>query len=149
MKPRRRMRRFRTPVRPFPEGIMTGRLILIASLAGALAAPVAAQQPEQRADRVGYIVAIVGDSAILNFDLQEGIIGRAAAARQQPPEPGSPEYAQLEAIVLEDLVAEILVLQDALRDTTITVPDDQIARAVQRQIEHDHQQLGRAVALEQ
>jgi hypothetical protein len=50
--------------------------------------------------------------------------------------------------VLDDLIAELLVLQDALRDTTIVVPDDQIARAVQRQIDQDQQQLGGAVQLE-
>ncbi|MGH7447565.1 MAG: peptidylprolyl isomerase [Longimicrobiales bacterium] len=120
-------------------------------LAGAFlcaAAPLAAQEPEQRTDRVGHVVAIVGDSAILNFDIQEGIIARAAAARQDPPDPGTPEYTQLEKIVLDDLIAELLVLQEALRDTTIVIPDDQIARAVQRQIEQDQQQLGGPVGLE-
>ncbi|HSJ31969.1 MAG TPA: peptidylprolyl isomerase [Longimicrobiales bacterium] len=120
-------------------------------LAGALlcaAVPLAAQEPEQRIDRVGHIVAMVGDSAILNFDIQEAILARAAQVRQQPPDPGTPEYAQLEKIVLDDLIAELLVLQDALRDTTIVVPEDQIARAVQRQIDQDQQQLGGAVQLE-
>ncbi|HEX2167265.1 MAG TPA: SurA N-terminal domain-containing protein, partial [Longimicrobiales bacterium] len=120
-------------------------------LAGALfiaAAPLTAQQPEQRVDRVGHVVAVVGDSAILNFDIQEAIIARAAQARQQPPAAGTPEYEQLEDIVREDLIAEMLVLQEALRDTTLIVPEDQIARAVQAQIDQDQQQLGGAVALE-
>ena len=127
---------------------MTRKLILAGALLSA-AAPLAGQQPEQRIDRVGHIVAMVGDSAILNFDIQEGIIARAARARQQPPEPGTPDYEQLTGVVLEDLIAEMLVLQEALRDTTIAVPDDQIAQAVQRQIEQDQQQVGGAVALEQ
>lgn len=112
------------------------------------AVPLAAQQPEQRVDRVGHIVAMVGDSAILNFDIQEAIIARAAQARQQPPPPNTPEYERLEQIVLDDLIAEMLVLQEALRDTTISVPEDQIAQAVQRQIEQDQQQLGGPAALE-
>jgi peptidyl-prolyl cis-trans isomerase SurA len=126
---------------------MTRKLFLAGALLSA-AVPLAAQQPEQRIDRVGHIVAMVGDSAILNFDIQEGIIARAAQVRQQPPAAGTPEYEQLEQIVLDDLIAESLVLQEALRDTTLIVPDDQIARAVQRQIEADQTQLGGAVALE-
>ncbi|MBR9990309.1 MAG: peptidylprolyl isomerase [Gemmatimonadetes bacterium] len=124
------------------------RTLFLASVLASVAVPLAAQQPEQRIDRVGHIVAMVGDSAILNFDIQEGIIARAAMVRQQPPAPGTPEYAQVEEIVMNDLIAEMLVLQDALRDTTIVVPDDQIVRAVQRQIEQDQEQLGGAVALE-
>lgn len=125
------------------------RILVVAGALFGVAAPLAAQQPEQRVDRVGHIVAIVGDSAILNFNLQEGIIARAAAARQQPPEPGTAEYTQLEAMVLDDLIAEMLVVQAALRDTMIVVPDDQIARAVQSQVDEDQRQLGGAVALEQ
>src|SRR5690606_41592080 len=65
------------PARLIPEGIMTRKLFLAGALLSA-AAPLAAQQPEQRIDRVGHIVAVVGDSAILNFDIQESIIARAA-----------------------------------------------------------------------
>ena len=126
---------------------MTRKLFLAGAMLSA-AVPLAAQQPEQRVDRVGHIVAMVGDSAILNFDIQEAIIARAAQVRQQPPAPNTPEYEQLEEIVLQDLIAEMLVLQEALRDTTLVIPEDQIARAVQRQIEQDQQQLGGAVALE-
>jgi peptidyl-prolyl cis-trans isomerase SurA len=125
------------------------RILVTAAAVFGVAAPLDAQQPEQRVDRVGHVVAIVGDSAILNFNIQEGIIARAAAARQQPPAPGTAEYAQLEALVLDDLIAEMLVVQEAARDTTIVIPDDQIARVVQSQIEQDQQQLGGAVALEQ
>ncbi|HEX6134980.1 MAG TPA: peptidylprolyl isomerase [Longimicrobiales bacterium] len=126
---------------------MTRTLFLTGALLCA-AAPLAAQEPEQRVDRVGHIVAIVGDSAILNFDLQEAIIARAAASRQQPPEPGSEAWNQLSALVLENLIAELLVVQAAARDTTLAIPDDQIASAVQRQIEQDQQALGGPVALE-
>ena len=126
---------------------MKRTFLLVFALLGA-AAPLAAQDSAPRIDRVGHIVAMVGDSAILNFNIQEAIITRAAQVRQEPPEPGTPEYAQLEQIVLDDLIAEMLVLQAALRDTMLAVPDEQISRAVQRQIDQDQQQLGGAVALE-
>jgi hypothetical protein len=68
---------------------MTRTLFLAGALLGA-AVPLAAQQPEQRIDRVGHIVAMVGDSAILNFDIQEahprarrpGAAGAAAPERR-------------------------------------------------------------------
>lgn len=126
---------------------MTRTLFLTAAILSATG-PLAAQEPGTRTDRVGHIVAVVGDSVILNFDIQEGIIARAAAAQREPPAPGSPEHEQLVDLVLEDLIAEMLVLQAAARDTTIIVPDEDISRAVQRQIEQDQQALGGIVALE-
>jgi peptidyl-prolyl cis-trans isomerase SurA len=125
---------------------MTRRIIL-ATVALAAAAPVAAQETGPRTDRIGHVVAIVGDSAILNFDVQEAVIARAVAARQQPPEPG-PEYDRIARQVLDDLINEMLVVQEAIRDTMLVVQEDQINRAVERQIEQDQQTLGGAAALE-
>src|SRR5690606_8785829 len=130
------------------EGTMT-RTLFPAVLLLLAAAPLAAQEPEPRVDRIGHVVAIVGDSVILNFDLQQAIIARAAAMRIQPPEPGTEEWEAASEVVLEDLIAELLVVQAALRDTTLNVPEDQVAEAVQRQIDQSQQQLGGAVALEQ
>jgi peptidyl-prolyl cis-trans isomerase SurA len=124
---------------------MTRTFFLAAALLAA-AAPLAAQG-SPRTDTIGRIVAIVGDSAILNFDVQEAVIARAVAARQQPPEPG-PDFDRASALVLTDLIDEMLVVQAALQDTTLVVQEDQISRAVQRQIEQDQQTLGGAVALE-
>ena len=45
----------------------------------AAAAPALAQEP--RAERIGRIVAIVGDSVILNFDIQSGILAFEAQTR--------------------------------------------------------------------
>lgn len=125
---------------------MTRRIILATVALGA-AAPVAAQETGPRTDRIGHVVAIVGDSAILNFDVQEAVMARAVAARQQPPEPG-PEYDRIAQQVLDDLINEMLVVQEAIRDTMLVVQEDQINRAVERQIEQDQQTLGGAAALE-
>jgi peptidyl-prolyl cis-trans isomerase SurA len=124
------------------------RTILCAAGLLACAAPLVAQQPAPPAERVGYIVAVVGDSAILNFDLDQGLLARQAQLRQPVPEPG-PLREQLMQEVLQERISELLLLQAALRDTTIRTPDDQIARAVQQEIETRQRELGGPAQFEQ
>lgn len=123
------------------------RTILTAIIAAFVAAPASAQQPAPRVDRIGHIVAVVGDSAILNFDIQDGVLAMAAQSGQTV-EPGSPTYQQLAEQVLEMRITELLMLQAAARDTTIRVPDDQINRMVEEKIEEDTRQVGGLPALE-
>lgn len=128
------------------------RIRTILGVAGmaAVAAPLVAQQPAPRngTERVGYIVAVVGDSAVLNFDLDQGLLARQAQLRQPVPEPGPARDALLRD-VLDDRITELLLLQAALRDTTIRVQDDQITRAVQAEIEARQREVGGAVQFEQ
>lgn len=124
------------------------RSILTAIIAVAAAAPAPAQQPAPRVDRIGHIVAIVGDSAILNFDIQDGVLAMAAQAGQTV-EPGSPTYLQMAEQVLEMRINELLMLQAAARDTTIRVLDDQVNRLVEEKVNADAGQLGGMPALEQ
>jgi peptidyl-prolyl cis-trans isomerase SurA len=124
----------------------TGTLLCTAALA-VLAVPVAAQQPAPQVERVGHIVAVVGDSAVLNFDLQNALLAREAQG-QPLPESG-PARERLMQELLEERVNELVLLQAALRDTSIVVPDEQINRAVQAEIDERQTALGGPVALEQ
>jgi peptidyl-prolyl cis-trans isomerase SurA len=113
------------------------------------AATAAAQQPAaQQPDRIGHIVAFVGDSAILNFDVQNAILAREAVLGRRLPESG-PERERAVQEVLEERINELLLVQAAARDTTIVVADDQIARAVQAEIDERQRALGGAAELEQ
>ncbi|CAN5749671.1 hypothetical protein BH23GEM9_BH23GEM9_11660 [soil metagenome] len=123
------------------------RTILFAAGLMALAAPLIAQ-PAPRTERVGHIVAIVGDSAILNFDLDGGLLARQAQMNQPVPEPG-PLRDELLREVMEERVSELLLVQAALRDTTLRVPDDQINRAVQAEIDERQRASGGPVAFDQ
>lgn len=124
------------------------RTILTAIIAAIAAAPASAQQAAPRVDRIGHIVAVVGDSAILNFDIQDGVLAMAAQSGQTV-EPGSPTYQQLAEQVLEMRINELLMLQAAARDTTIRVPDDRINQMVEEKIAEDTRQVGGLPALEQ
>jgi peptidyl-prolyl cis-trans isomerase SurA len=126
------------------------RTLACAAAVALLAAPVAAQQPAQQpapqGERIGHIVAVVGDSAILNFDLQNAVLARQAAG-QRIPESG-PERDALLRQLLEERINELVLLQAALRDTTIVVADDAINRAVQEEIDQRQTALGGPGAFE-
>jgi peptidyl-prolyl cis-trans isomerase SurA len=112
-------------------------------------ATAAAQQPSaQQPDRIGHIVAFVGDSAILNFDVQNAILAREAVLGRRLPESG-PERERAVQEVLEERINELLLVQAAARDTTIVVAEDQIARVVQAEIDERQRALGGAAELEQ
>jgi peptidyl-prolyl cis-trans isomerase SurA len=97
---------------------------------------------------IGHVVAVVGDSAIFSFTIEEGVNARAAQRRLQAPPPPGPELEQWKREVLEERINELLILQAALRDTTIRVTDDQLTRSVQQDIEQRQQQMGGAAAFE-
>jgi peptidyl-prolyl cis-trans isomerase SurA len=125
------------------------RTILCAVGLVVLAAPLMAQQPAPpRTERVGYIVAVVGDSAIFNFDLDQGLLARQAQMEQPMPEPG-PLRDELLREVLEERISELLLVQAALRDTTIRAPEEQLTRAVQAEIEQRQRASGGVVAFDQ
>jgi peptidyl-prolyl cis-trans isomerase SurA len=109
-----------------------------------------AQQPAPGAERtVGTVVAVVGDSAIFNFTIDEAIHARVTERRLQAPPPPGPELEQWKREVLEERINELLILQAALRDTTIRVADDPLTRSVQQDIEQRQQQAGGAAQFEQ
>ncbi|HSJ05092.1 MAG TPA: peptidylprolyl isomerase [Longimicrobiales bacterium] len=126
------------------------RTLAYAIIAVAVApASAAAQQPAaQQPDRIGHIVAFVGDSAILNFDVQNAILAREATLGRRLPESG-PERERVVEEVLEERINELLLVQAAARDTTIVVAEDQIARVVQAEIDERQRALGGAAELEQ
>jgi peptidyl-prolyl cis-trans isomerase SurA len=117
-----------------------------AALLAAVALPAAAQQPAPAGERIGRIVAVVGDSAVLNFDLQNAVLARQAQG-QPMPESG-PERDQVMQQLLEERINELVLLQAAVRDTSIVVSDDQINRAVQAEIDERQRALGGPAAFD-
>jgi len=98
----------------------------LAILLAAGTVPAAGQGQSESIDRV---IAVVGNAAILESQVQEEMFGRQQGGMQLPTDP-----AQLEALrtlVLNDLIDQELVVQIAQRDTSIVVTDQDVADAVE------------------
>lgn len=99
-------------------------------------------------ERVAYIVAVVGDSAITNVALYDALVQRFAMERRQPVFEG-PEADQLRREVLDDEITELILLQAAEKDTTIRVEDERIRRGVDQEITRRQREVGGPAQFEQ
>jgi peptidyl-prolyl cis-trans isomerase SurA len=98
------------------------------------------------ADLVDRVVAVVGDSVILESDVQEQIERRRAFGESIPT-----DQAALTAIKREELdglVNEMLVLQAAKRDSIIIAPED-VQAQVNAAIAEQERRFGSRAAFEQ
>jgi peptidyl-prolyl cis-trans isomerase SurA len=116
-------------------------IIAVSTGIAAAVTPLSAQQPAPRVDRVGHVVAIVGDSAILNFDVQQAVNAWEAQRGETLP-PSGPLRDQVVAQILEERISELLIVQAALRDTLIRVSDEQINQRVQQEIDQRQRAVG-------
>lgn len=114
------------------------RTSLLAIPALLLALPLAAAG--QQTERVGYVVAVVGDSVVLNYDIDEDVF-RLAAQGQQVPEQGEARR-QLEAELLQARIDQLVLLQAAQRDTAIKLDPEAINAAVQQEVVRRQRALG-------
>ena len=107
-----------------------------AALACAAPAALAAQNPAPApsSEAVDRIIAVVGDSIVTDMDLQEDLV----RLREQGQLPKDPTREQLEAIrrqLLEGRVNDLILVQAALRDTTLKVSQDQVTAKAQQQLD--------------
>lgn len=107
-----------------------------------------AQEPNTDRQIIDRVVAVVGDSAILQTDLDEEVFRILASTgqRQMPEDPETRE--QLYRSALEARVNELLMLIAATRDS-ITVGDTEVQRQVDQQISQQTRAFGGEIAFEQ
>ena len=115
-----------------------GLLLLPASAAG--------QAPDD--DIVDRLVAIVGDSTVLQTQIEEEI-QRMALNGTSVPAPTDPEYEELFRSVLDEFVNGLLVIQAAAKDSLIQVDEVTIDERVAEQIDQLALQFGGQPALQQ
>jgi peptidyl-prolyl cis-trans isomerase SurA len=115
--------------------------ILVASLAAMAAAPVsgglAAQQaggtrPADTTIVVDKVLAVVGNRPVLASQVDEEIFSRQSQGQQLPTEPEA--VAVLRKQVVQSIVDEELLVQQAQRDTSIQVTDQEVADGVEQQV---------------
>ena len=122
------------------------RSILISSLF--LIAPGVAHAQLEDLDVVDRLVAVVGDSAIVQTQVQEEI-QRMQLGGAPVPVPGSSEYDALFDQILNRFVDRLLVLQAAARDSLLQVNDEQISQSVNEQITQLASQFGGQAQLQE
>ena len=100
------------------------------------------------AERVAYIVAVVGDSALTNVALYDAIVQRFAMERRQPVFEG-PEADRIRREVLDDEITELILLQAAEKDTTIRIDDERLRRGVDQEVARRQREVGGPAQFEQ
>jgi len=108
----------------------------------------AAGQVSGGADVVDRVVAIVGDSAILQTQVEEEI-QRMRLQGAAVPERGVPAYQDFFRNVLDTWINRVLVLQAAANDTLISVDDADVDALVTDRIEQLAEQFNGQPALQQ
>ena len=103
---------------------------LLAGLTLLAAAPAAAQGQSVVVDRV---VAVVGNKPLLASQVDEDLFARQAQGVKLPEGDSAAMHA-LRMEVLNDLIDQELLVQEALRDTAIKVTDQEVAARVEQQV---------------
>jgi len=125
---------------------MIKRSILLASALAATPAAGVAQLTDS--DVVDRLVAVVGDSVVVQTQVYEEI-QRMALGGAAVPNPGEPGYDRLFRSILDQYVDQLLVLQAAAKDSLIEPDEPQIAAQVDERIAQLSQQFGGQAQLQQ
>jgi peptidyl-prolyl cis-trans isomerase SurA len=81
---------------------------------------------------IDKVVAVVGNRPVLESQVDEEIFSRQSQGVQLPTDPKG--LAQVRHQVVSSIIDEELLVQQALRDTAITVTDQEIADGVEQQV---------------
>ncbi len=105
------------------------RLALALAALAAAGAPAVAAQESQVVDRV---VAVIGNHPILESEVQEELFARQAQGLRIPATGDS--LARVRRAVIDELIDNELLVQQASADTSIKVTDQEVAAAVEQTI---------------
>ncbi len=105
---------------------------VIALLLPALLGPAAGSLAAQDSTVVDRVVAVVGNRPVLASQVDEEVFARQSQGEKLPQSPDS--LASIRKQVVTSIVDEELLVQQAQRDTSIHVTDQEIADGVEQQI---------------
>jgi peptidyl-prolyl cis-trans isomerase SurA len=113
---------------------MRGPLFLLAFTLGAAASASAQAEPIV----VDRVIAVVGNRPILASQVDEEVFTRQAQGIKLPESDSAGMHA-LRTQILNDLIDQELLVQEALRDTTVKVTDQDVAGRVEQQVKRVRQ----------
>ncbi|MBI4409153.1 MAG: peptidylprolyl isomerase [Gemmatimonadetes bacterium] len=120
-------------------------LLWLAALA-AFPAAGAAQEPAPPGDVVDRVLAVVGDSIVLQSEVDEELVRIAASGRPLPEDPRALD--RLRRQILQSYIDELILAQAAVRDS-VEIPAEQVNTMVDRDIAGRVRSFGSQVAMEQ
>jgi peptidyl-prolyl cis-trans isomerase SurA len=106
-----------------------------------------AQGASQGINVVERVVAVVGDSVVLMTEIDEFLLSMEARGWTRPSDPTGLLEARLE--VLDQLINQQVILQEAAKDTTLAVTEEELEERVQQEIDGQVRQFGTLNRLQQ
>ena len=98
------------------------------------------QGTPQGTNVVERVVAVVGDSVVLLTEVEEFLLSMEARGWSRPTGPAELLDAQLE--VLDQLINQQVILQEAAKDTLLEVTEEELEDRVQQEIDGQVRQFG-------
>jgi len=120
-----------------------GRLLAVSALLAAWAWGLTATAAGQAPHPIDRIVAVVGTRSILNSQIDEEIVRFQAQGGQVPPD--SAGRAKMRRELLDKMVEEELIVQQAQRDTNVKVTDQEVLDAVEQTYQNARKQFSSEV----
>ena len=111
----------------------SGSLTLLAAVLFLSPSPVEGQLVPQGIDMVERVVAVVNDSMISQTQLDESLL--AMEARGWAPPTGAAELLEARLEILEQLINQQLIIQEAAKDSLLEISDEELDDRVQQEID--------------
>lgn len=125
----------------------SGMFSLLAGILFVIPPPVEGQQPPLGINLVEQVVAVVGDSVILRTELDQFLLTMEARGWTRPT--AAAELLEARLDVLDQLINQQLIIQEAAKDTLLEVTEEELEGLVQQEIDGQVRQFGTLVRLQQ
>ncbi len=122
------------------------RLVVVLLIAAVWVAPARAAAAQVQPELIDRIIAIVGDTAVLQSELQEQVFRLRAQGTQIPNDRG--QLRQLLSQILRQRISEVLVVLHAVR-AGVTVTEDEVNQLVDERVQQIRRQFPTEVAFQQ
>lgn len=117
-----------------------GNFAVLAAVLFVIPSPLEGQQEPLTINIVERVVAVVGDSMISMTELEQSLLAMESRGWARPTGPAELLEAKLE--LLEQMINQQLIIQEASKDTLLKVSEEELEERVQQQIDGQVRQFG-------